>query len=620
MQLPPRNQLDVGTVRRIIGSNAMTVWIHLMRLRDTNSPVIVIVGDTCGGSAYAALNRRMVDHAIERLVTMQLLDPLPRGARSVSRVVHGSIIATSCKVPDEAWRMFASYKPRGRDKKPGAKAGYLGSNTRISKPEEIQQDTLKSGYLDSEPEISNTRIWNDPPEQVNLNAQIKTCVDNQTIQIRVFEQELNKEIRVFENGTQDTDIVGITQTSENSSLLPHAGEVTSHARYTEINDSGNSKEFNCCSSLRSEQQLNSLARGRKRPREKKQYLGNIGEGLPSLREDCAVAGVLKPGSGSGVERQVELGSEPAPDPVHCMGTPAHPGLDVSPPPGVFPRADSVKLQYVSTEWEIRRERVDSDGEVHRSCASPKIPFVPEPTPGTTYRNLEQIRQLPFVPPIPLRFGSEAFCHAPNLPGAPPAARHYPEHQILTYMATLAQSLLKVVFPEVKKPYFAVHQAVKNPQHPLRSEILALWKELWECDFLPAEWMFFWAMSWKSRHPKAHPPVKHIISMDRISSHSMRIAYELNHTRFLRRVLPCRLGTEIVQRNYAIYYALPRLHAQRAGYIADSEVQALVSQAYPKGWENARIIAQRVHNENMAEKKLLLTRALAGEFVWDIKNL
>lgn len=241
-----------------------------------------------------------------------------------------------------------------------------------------------------------------------------------------------------------------------------------------------------------------------------------------------------------------------------------------------------------------------------------------PNLHVTFRSINELRSLQFVPPVRLHVDGKPLQFWVQYPRAIQAHVDWTEQKILDHVSSLTNSfMLKLC----KKSYFPTLMAAKRPSNPLRAEILKWWAACNDHGIRPADWIYWLTMNWKGRSGKGKglPPAKLILSSEKVEAWNVRVAFTLNAIRLGGACDSSPIATLYVNTASALYYAIGKLHAYRAGRVSDDDVRELVREFFPKGYDNAMKIMRRVHTECTSETLQLLSRALTGEFVWDPKN-
>ena len=245
-------------------------------------------------------------------------------------------------------------------------------------------------------------------------------------------------------------------------------------------------------------------------------------------------------------------------------------------------------------------------------------LVTYPNLHVTFRSINELRSLPFVPQVGLHIDGKPLQFWAQSPRGIQAHVDWTEQKILDHVANLTNSLMQKLY---KKPYFQAILAAKRAGNPFRAEILKWWAACNDHGIRPADWVYWMTMNWKVRgeRKKGMPLAKVVLSAEKVEADNVRIAFTLNYTQLGGACYSSPIATLYVNTASALYYAIGTLHAYRAGRVSDDDVRELVREFFPKGYDNAMKIMRRVHTECTSETLQLLSRALTGEFVWDPKN-
>jgi hypothetical protein len=245
-------------------------------------------------------------------------------------------------------------------------------------------------------------------------------------------------------------------------------------------------------------------------------------------------------------------------------------------------------------------------------------LVTYPNLHVTFRSINELRSLPFVPPVGLHIDGKSLQFWVQYPRAIQAHVDWTEQKILDHVSSLTNSLMKKLY---KKPYFPTIMAAKRANNPFRAEILKWWSACNDHGIRPADWVYWMTMNWKGRGGKGKglPLANVILASEKVEAENVRVAFTLNYRQLGGDCYSSPIGILYANTASALYYAIGKLHAYRAGRVSDDDVRELVRDFFPKGYDNAMKIMRRVHTECTSETLQWLSRALSGEFVWDPKN-
>lgn len=204
-------------------------------------------------------------------------------------------------------------------------------------------------------------------------------------------------------------------------------------------------------------------------------------------------------------------------------------------------------------------------------------------------------------------------HAPELgvrvPG-PPAATELPDAEVCRHLGTLFREARKVLDRTDDKRAASLGKGHGG----LRQVALGFWAACREHDVAPAAWLV-WSLTWWRETKSGQPPVRLMLSADRVRKGTTRRLFRLKEPRLGGELEYDPVGQQLLQRHAELARLLGQLVACTAGHATDEQVLAVVLHVFPKGAANASSLLAEVHERCSHENARLRGEAAMGRYIW-----
>lgn len=237
------------------------------------------------------------------------------------------------------------------------------------------------------------------------------------------------------------------------------------------------------------------------------------------------------------------------------------------------------------------------------------PYIREtPPPRGNERNIGTLLRLPWVPSLRLADGRQAEL-ATRIPVAP-MATELPELEVCRHLGTLYREARWLL--DGAEDQRAV--SLTRGHGGLRKVAVDFWTACREHKVVPASWLA-WSLAWWRETKSGQPPVRLMLSADRVRKGPTRRMYRLRGPRLGGDVVYDPVGAELLHRYAGLSRLLGQLVACTAGHATDEQVQAVVLHVFPKGAANAAKLLEEVHTRCSQANAGLRGAATMGRYIW-----